>query len=232
MHGLADLGARGVAERAVVFDVMGTVFDLSSLSRRLEALGAPEATLQAWFGRSLHHAAALTLSDDFRAFEEILETALRSTLAQLGLEPDGAADVLAGLKELEPYPDAEEAFELLRTAEIRIATLTNGGRKTTEALLERAGLDGFVERVLTTEAVQAYKPHPALYRHALEELGLDAGRATLIAAHAWDVLGARAVGMDAIWIERLERLWPLPVSEARTAADLVEAAKLASEQSS
>lgn len=46
-----------------------------------------------------------------------------------------------------------------------MATLTNG-RENTEALLERAELDGYVEQVLTTEAVPAYKPHPTPYRHA------------------------------------------------------------------
>lgn len=186
-----------MAERAVVFDVMGTAFDLSSLSRRLEALGAPGAALQAWCGRALHHARA-DPRRPLRAVQEILDKTLRSTLAQLDLEPDGAADVLVGLSALDPYPEANEAFERLHSGGIRLATLTNGGRENTEALLERAELDGYVERVLTTEAVRVYKPHPAPYRHALDELGLDAGRATLIAAHAWDVVGARAVGMPAI----------------------------------
>ena len=85
----------------------------------------------------------------------------------------------------------------------------------------------------TSEQVKRrnYKPHPELYRHALNELGLDADRATLIAAHAWDIVGARAVGMEAVWVTRLEWVWPLPVPEARSAADLVEAARSVSTRS-
>jgi 2-haloacid dehalogenase len=215
-----------MAERAVVFDMLGTVFDLSSLSGRLEALDAPGGTLQACFGRSLHHAAALTLVDEFAPFNEILETALRSTLAELELDPEGAADVVAGLEELDPYPDAREAFELLTTSGIRIAALTNGGASNTTKLLERVGLAEYVERVVAAEAVRVYKPHPALYRHALDTLGLDPAGAILVAAHAWDVVGALAVGMDAIWVERLERLWPLPVREAASTADLADAARV------
>jgi len=218
-------------ERTVFFDMLGTIFDLAPLRRRLENIGAPSAALQTWFGRSLHHAAALTLVGEFAPFDDILETALRSTLAQLELEPVGAAEVVAGLKELDAYPDAREAFDHLAAGGIRIVALTNGGRKNTEALLERAGLEAYVERVVSTEDVRVYKPHPALYRHALDEFGLDADRATLIAAHAWDVVGARAIGMEAVWVTRLERVWPLPMPEAQSAADLVEAARSVSTRS-
>ncbi len=37
--------------RAVVFDVMGTLFDLALVRERLTRLGAPEGALEAWFGR-------------------------------------------------------------------------------------------------------------------------------------------------------------------------------------
>jgi phosphoglycolate phosphatase-like HAD superfamily hydrolase len=50
-----------VVARAIVFDVMGTLFDLAPVRRRLSELGAPEGALEAWLGRMLHSAASLTL---------------------------------------------------------------------------------------------------------------------------------------------------------------------------
>ena len=50
--------------------------------------------------------------------------------------------------------------------------------------------------------------------------------ATLVAAHAWDIVGARAAGLESIWVDRLERRWPLPVAEPRRAASLLEAAEV------
>jgi FMN phosphatase YigB (HAD superfamily) len=47
----------------------------------------------------------------------------------------------------------------------------------------------------------------------------------LIAAHAWDVLGAQAAGMQAIWVARLERRWPLPLRQGETVASLIAAAE-------
>jgi 2-haloacid dehalogenase len=77
--------------------------------------------------------------------------------------------------------------------------------------------------VIPTDAVRAYKPHASVYRHAVEQLALPAGEVTLLAAHGWDVVGARAAGLGAVWVSRLERRWPLPLPEPPAAADLLQA---------
>src|ERR671923_2014755 len=100
-----------MAERALVFDVMGTLFDLSPLRGRLSQLGAPDAALEAWFGRLLHSAASLTLAGEFRPFRELAESTLQTTFAQLGLDAGRADEVLAGLSQLEPYSDARAALD-------------------------------------------------------------------------------------------------------------------------
>jgi 2-haloacid dehalogenase len=216
-----------VTPRFVVFDVMGTLFDLSPVRGRLKELGAPDAALEAWFGRLLHSAASLTLSGEFRPFREIAETTLRSSLAQLDVDDRGAGDVLAALGQLEPYPEAHPAFARLEQAGVEAATLTNGGEEHTRSLLERAGLSDRVVAVITVEEVEAYKPAAAPYRHAAERLGVPPEQLTLIAAHGWDVLGARAAGLRGIWIDRLERRWPFPLDEPPRASDLREAVELA-----
>ena len=216
-----------MSDRAVVFDVMGTLFDLAPVGRRLTQLGAPEGALEAWFGRMLHSSAALTLVDEFHPFREIGRTTLLTTLAQLEVESQHADDVLQALGQLDPYADASQAFDLLEDAGVPAVTLTNGGREHTEKLLESAGLRSRVQEVLTVEEVGAYKPHPEPYRHVARTLGLPIGSLTLIAAHGWDVLGARAAGLSAIWVDRLERRWPFPAAEPPSASNLVEAVELA-----
>jgi 2-haloacid dehalogenase len=95
-------------------------------------------------------------------------------------------------------------------------------------LLDAAGLEDRVAEIVSVEEIQLYKPHPAVYRHAAERLGVEARRVTLVAAHAWDVLGAKQAGLDAVWIDRSERQWPFPRGKPRRVAhDLVEAAELA-----
>ena len=83
-----------------------------------------------------------------------------------------------------------------------------------------------MRRVITVEEVEAYKPHHEPYLYAARTLGLPPAPLMLVAAHGWDVLGARAAGLGAIWIDRLEKRWPFPTDEPPTAGDLVEAVEL------
>ena len=211
---------------AVVFDALGTLFQLRSLAERLEELGAPKGAFDAWFQRLLQSAAAVTLTGDFVPFAELARTALATTAARLGVELD-PDDVLPLLARLPPYPDARPAVERLQEAGVAWAVLTNGGTGQTRALLERAGLAEQVWHVVSVEEVRAYKPHPAPYRRVLELLELPSERVTLVAAHGWDVLGARAAGMQAVWVDRVEHAWPIPSEEPPRAPDLERAVELA-----
>jgi 2-haloacid dehalogenase len=213
-------GTPPVVPPAVVFDANGTLFDLAKVRDALTSLGAPEAALEAWFQRLLHEAATATFVDAYRPFQELARSSLRTTLAQLGLDRDETRP-LDALKELDPYPEAAEALDLVRG---RAFVLTNSGAGSTEQLLERAGLAGRIERVLSCDEVRRFKPHAAPYELARRVAGDDA---VLVAAHGWDVVGARAAGMNAVWVDRNERVWPFPGPEPRRAADLAEAVRLA-----
>lgn len=208
--------------RAALFDVLGTLFSLEPLQRKLRP-----AALDAWFERLLHSATSLTLAGQFEPFADLAEATLKTTIAKLGLQTD-PKDVLDALGRLPPDPDAEAAFERLERAKVLIGVLTNAGENQTRQLLEAAGLDERVAELVSVEEVELYKPHPAVYRHAAERLGVEPKSVTLIAAHAWDVVGAKAAGLDTIWVDRLEREWPFPRGKPRSriAHDLLEAANL------
>jgi 2-haloacid dehalogenase len=204
---------------AMLFDAMGTLFELTPLRERL----GPEAT-EAWFERILHSAATLTLMGVFRPFDELAEAAFETTAARLQLDTS-AAEALELLSQLPAAADAEEAITTARAAGAEVAILTNGTAENTRALLEGAGLE--VEHVFTTADVEAYKPAPAPYEHAVEQLGLEPQQATLVANHGWDVLGALNARLQAVWVDREEREWPFPLGEPRRAAGLVEAVEAA-----
>src|SRR4051794_17437243 len=190
---------------AIVFDANGTLFDLAPVA---DAIGGPER-LEAFFQRTLHTAAAITLTGAWSPFDEIAAAALETTCAKLGLDDVDRPSVLAALKELPPYPDAAEAA----AAAPRAAILTNSAADSARELVERVGLD--VDKILSCEEVRAYKPAPPPYLLAQERLG----DYVLVAAHAWDVVGARACGIRAIWVRRDEREWPFPELEAGESAE-------------
>jgi len=175
---------------------MGTLFDLAPLRERLG-----EAATEAWFQRLLHSAATVTLLGEFVPFAELARTTLATTCARLAIDAD-QDDVLAQLRQLPPADGAREALERADRAFV----LTNGGREVGETVVRNAGLDDLVERVFGVDEVRAYKPDPRPYRLVLETVG----DATLVAAHAWDVVAAVRAGLHAVWVNRDERVWPFP----------------------
>lgn len=157
--------------------------------------------------RVLHHALSLTVAGDWAPLDEIAKA----------LDPDLARR----LPELDAYDDALTAIERVRTSGAEPWVLTNGGRDAARHLLERGGLADLVTEIHSAEEVERYKPHAAVY----ELLPADA---VLVAAHAWDVVGARATGRRGIWVDRLDQDWPYPgVPQPQRAPSLREAALLA-----
>ena len=151
----------------------------------------------------LHHALALSVAGSWEPLDEIAAA----------LDPELARH----LKELKPFDDAGPALERVCSRGDEAWVLTNGGRDSTRELLERGGLADLVAQIRSAEEVERYKPQREVY----ELLPADA---TLVVAHAWDVVGARAAGRHAVWVNRRRGAWPYPqIHQHEEAPDLVDA---------
>lgn len=209
----------------VAFDVVGTLFPLDPLVPRLREAGLPDRALDEWFARFLRDAVALDTVGTYVPFRDVAGATLEVMLAEHGQDSARAAAVLEGFAELSPYPDARGAFELLRSAGVRTMALTNGSAATTQRLLDRAGLGDFVERIVSIDEVRHWKPHREVYLHAARVAGVVPSACALVAAHAWDVLGAARAGLTTGWVYRKEkRFHPAmgrPTVQNETLADVV-----------
>jgi 2-haloacid dehalogenase len=194
------------APAVAIFDVNETLSNLSPLGDRFEELGAPGGLLPAWFAATLRDGIALAASGAYADFREVGRANLLAQLAGVeGLRrttAEAAEHVLDGFSALSVHPDVPEGFRLLRDADVRIATLTNGSVAIARGLLERAGLEELAERNLDVTGVRRWKPAPEPYLYACRELGVEASEAVLIAAHPWDVHGARRAGLRGAWLDR------------------------------
>ena len=190
--------------RVVAFDIVETTFSLETLRPRLSAQGIPGACLETWFARTLRDAFALAATDTYAGFRDIASATLAEVAREHGrdLAKAGLDAVLDGFGQLDPHPDAAEAFRALRGADIRIAALSNGAAETTQALLQRGGLAPFVERVISVAEIRQWKPRRGLYLHAAEVLGVAPAALALVATHAWDVHGAKCAGLVAGFVAR------------------------------
>jgi 2-haloacid dehalogenase len=194
------------APSVAILDVNETLSDLEPLRGRFEHVGAQRQLLETWFASTLRDGIALTASGEYAGFLDVGRAVLRTLLTpvqQLRLPLEEATEhIVSGFAELPVHPDVAPGLRSLREAGVRVATLTNGSAASAEGLLERAGLSGVVERYLDVAAVGRWKPHPYPYQHACRTLGVAPGDAVLIAAHPWDVHGAKHAGLRGAWVDR------------------------------
>jgi len=188
----------------LVFDVNETLLDLESLAPIFERLfGTPQA-LRDWFNALILNSQTLTLAGQYRPFNDLAAATLRMQGVLSGHTVTDA-DISALMNALSSMPvasDVPPALERLQSAGFRLMTLTNSPPSPHPTPLERAGLADCFEHHFSVDAVRRFKPHPACYRQVVDTLGVEPEDLCLIACHAWDTLGARAIGCQSAWFRR------------------------------
>ncbi|MEX2659506.1 MAG: haloacid dehalogenase type II [Acidimicrobiales bacterium] len=189
--------------KIVLFDVVETMFSLRPVAAALVPLGV---SVEVFFARLLRDGFALAAAGTYEPFRSVASSAI-GTLAPHGSSQQHDA-VLAAFEQLPAHPDVDPALTLLAEAGVTVCALTNGSSDATVALLEASGLQDKVERVLSVDEVQRWKPAPEPYRHGADQLGADARDIALVAVHSWDVHGAHHAGLTTGWCSRLEGVYP------------------------
>ena len=103
----------------------------------------------------------------------------------------------------ELFEDALPVLEELRASALRIGLVSNGIRDLTEFVAHHR-LD--VDAIVDSRSHGRVKPHPTIFKAALELLGVAPAEAVMVGdSLEEDVEGARALGMRAILVDREER---------------------------
>lgn len=206
----------------VVFDLNGTITNPAAIGDpwTLPELGG--AVLES----ALQTAFAETLTGCYHDLSEHVAAALRLQIARRSLDAELIEQGLECAQQLPAFPEAGAALDHLREHGQRVAVLTNSGADAGRATLEAAGLAAKFGQILGVDAVRRFKPHPATYAHALEALGERAETTFMVAAHAWDLAGARAAGLRTVWIARDPGGYPAVLPDPEISApDLLAAAQ-------
>ncbi len=191
--------------RAYVFDAYGTLFDVGSPVRQCaESLGPDALRLAAiWREKQLQYTWLRSLQGRFADFAQVTADALDHALACLRREDPGLRErLLQAYRTPCVYPEVRPTIEVLRARGVRTAILSNGTTEWLNAAIRCNGLEEMFDAVLSADAVQVYKPHPAVYGLAERALLVSAGQISFQSSNGWDAWSASAYGMRAVWCNR------------------------------
>jgi 2-haloacid dehalogenase len=184
--------------RILIFDVNETLLDLAPLKTSVgKALGGREDLLPLWFSTMLHYSLVETLSGEYHSFGEIGTAALMMVAETQDIELDyeeAKEAIVTPLRLLPPHSDVVAGLQALQDAGFRIVSLTNSSAVGVESQFKNAGLTDLFEKRYSVESVKKFKPHPDTYRFVLDDLGVEPNEVLMVAAHAWDLAGAKHVG--------------------------------------
>ncbi len=100
--------------------------------------------------------------------------------------------------------DAHPTLQALRQAGYRLGMISNAGDALdVHTLVDNAALRDYFELILISAEVGIRKPHPRIFRQALDFFQVNPSQAVMVGdTLGADILGANNIGMFSIWITR------------------------------
>jgi HAD superfamily hydrolase (TIGR01549 family) len=202
----------------ILFDLDDTLFDHAGTARAaLAATAARRPTLQGVPVEALYQHYSELL-------EEVHPLVMTGRISYLEARQQRFARLLAPY---EPTPTAAEVAQLaeqhyghyqqlrrpiagglallqaLKPA-YKVGIVTNNRTAEQQEKLRYLGMSHLVDALITSDDVGVLKPDPAIYAQALQRLGAEAAE-TVMVGDNWqaDVVGALAVGIRPVWLNRL-----------------------------
>ena len=210
----------------LTFDIFGTVMDLTG------SLAGPAGDFLAANGSNMTGQAFYA---DWRERQRIeqyqdnllmlghsgyLETCRRAFVYCLkkhnvSYTADAVQEFMKVYMGLQPYDDAIEGLRSLGDR-YKLVALSNGEQWYLEKLLG-SNVPVEFDAIISVDQVGAFKPAPGIYRKAVQRLGCEPGEIMMVAAHAFDILGAQACGFKATYVNR----YKLPTEDSDYQPDII-----------
>ncbi len=107
-----------------------------------------------------------------------------------------------------PVEGLYDTLDALQAQRIRLGIVTNGTVRSQTAKIEVLALAPYMTTIVISEALGTKKPDPAIFAHALTEIGTAAQHTWFVGDHPVnDVLGAASCGLTSVWMQG-SHTWP------------------------
>ncbi len=177
----------GAKPRWLTFDCYGTLIQwdegllaametiLAGKGEARYGVGAGHVDRDAFIAVYDRHEHRLEQERPHRSFADVTSQALKLAMDEFGLvfHPSDAQLLTGSIGRMPPFPEVVSTLQRFKQAGFRLAVISN----TDDGIIAGniAQLGGVIDRVITAEQALAYKPSPAIFRHAWSVLGVDPG---------------------------------------------------------
>lgn len=193
------------ASAVLIFDVNETLLDIEWLNPHFERMFGDRAVMRTWFGELVMYSMTLTLSGHYVDFFTLGRAVLQMVAAtrEVVLADEDVNALGEAMSAMPAHPDVVPGLQQLAAGGYRLVTLTNSPhRPDSPSPLDNAGLCEFFQRQFTVDTAGLFKPSTDLYRRVAAELQVAVSDCVMVAAHAWDTIGAQGAGMRSALITR------------------------------
>lgn len=146
---------------------------------------------------------ALELEKPHRSFKSVAGDALKQAMIELGLKYGvGDAEILtSSISKMPPFPEVVGALASLKAQGYKLCIISNTDDDIIAGNVAQMG--GYIDRVITAQQAQWYKPSRHIFEYAWQQIGVDARSVVHICASPHlDLVAARQLGFGCIWIDR------------------------------
>lgn len=196
---------------AVIFDIDETLVDhvraMQAATLKLHAMWAPTVPVEefsaAW--RAAHAEQYPRFLKGEVSYAESVRVRVRQVLAPSAT--DEQADKIFG-EYLTDYEQGWRLFDdvvpcLRQLSSVRLSVISNGRAEEQRKKLEVLGIAAHFEHVCISEDLGVPKPDARIFRHVCDQLRVDPSDAVYVGDQLEiDAFGARAAGLQAVWVNR------------------------------
>lgn len=196
--------------KTLIFDIYGTVIafehglnaeTVRDLMRK-NGVETPKEEVHRLWGEYYR---AAELEDNFRTEAQIFQDRIAWLYKRYGCKGDPMEAynaTSATSKKRVAYPEAKDAIEKLRQ-KYRVVAGSNADKLPLHLNMGDAGIE--MDAYYTSEDLMIYKPRPDFYKKILKAEGLRPEEAVFIGdTIAEDVQAPKALGMHAVWVNRIK----------------------------
>lgn len=202
----------------VAFDLYGTLLSTESIGKELAKHfgdGKADAIAATWRKYQLEYTWRLNSMGQVQSFSDVTRSSLRHALEEnsVSLDDSQIADLMKAYDSLSTFSDVQPALKEIQSRKDTIApfVFSNGTQSmVTNCVKSSPDLGPYAntfDGIVTVETTSKFKPAPEVYYHLAKEAGKGTDPESmsemwLVSGNPFDVVGARAVGMKAAWVDR------------------------------